>query len=180
MITSRRGLPLQNVKVVVRDMKGNVVKTVMTDRNGVYRAPGLRPATYTYTVDGGPEGFRGGNPTIANLPPEGLNINWTMTSNQALAAASSGPAGFQVGADNVTNFFSGMSGPVGTTGSSSSSSSNSGGTTDPTNSSPPTSGPGGPGVPGGPSGVVGGVPIGAVIIPVTNKVNNPKTASPSQ
>lgn len=183
VITSKRGLPVSNAKVIIRDMNGKVVQTAVTDKNGMYRAQGLKPATYTYTVDGAGVGFSGGNPTVAHLPPEGLNISWTMTSNAALAQAAPGPAGFQVGADNVTNFFSGMSGPVGTTNGTGSSSSGTSSSTDPTGSasSPPTSGAGGPGVPAGPSGVVGGVPVGAVILPVANKPKpNPKPASPSQ
>lgn len=183
VITSRRGLPISNAKVIIRDMDGKVVQTALTDKNGMYRAKGLAPATYTYTVDGASAGFSGGNPTVAHLPPEGMNINWTMTSNAALAAASPGPAGFQVGADNATNFFSGMLGPVGTTNGTGSASSGTSSSTDPTSSasSPPTSGPGGPGVPAGPSGIVGGVPVGAMILPIANRPNpNPKPASPSQ
>ena len=180
VITSRRGLPLSNVKVIIRDTNGKVVSTVTTDKNGQYRAPGLRPATYTYTVDGAGIGFSGGHPMVAHLPPEGLNLNWTMTSNATLASASAGAAQFQMGADNVSNFFSGMSGPVGTNGKATSNSSEGPSSTDPTSnaSSPPTSGPNGPGVPGGPGGVIGGVPVGAVIIPVTNKINNPTPTPP--
>jgi len=179
VITSRRGLPLPNVKVIIRDTNGKVVSTVTTDKNGEYRAPGLRPATYTYTVDGSGVGFTGGSPTIAHLPPQGLNINWTMTSNATLASASAGPSQFQMGSDNVSNFFSGMSGPV-STGKSTATNSDSATSTDPTSSasSPATSGPNGPGVPGGPSGMIGGVPVGAVIVPVTNKVNNPTPTPP--
>lgn len=180
VITSRRGLPLSNVKVIIRDTNGKVVSTVTTDKHGQYRAPGLAPATYTYTVDGAGIGFTGGSPTVAHLPPEGLNINWTMTSNATLASASAGPAQFQVGSDNVSNFFSGMSGPVSTGGKASNTNTDTASSTDPTSnsSSPATSGSNGPGVPGGPSGMVGGVPVGAVIIPVTNKINNPTPTPP--
>ena len=185
VITSRRGLPLQNVKVIIRDTNGKVVRTVTTDKNGQYKAPGLKPAIYTYTLDGAGIGFTGGSPTIAHLPPEGLNIDWTMTSNAALAQASAGPSQFQMGSDNVSNFFSGMSGPVGI-GGKAANNTETASSTDPTSnaSSPATSGPNGPGVPGGPSGMVGGVPVGAVIIPIANRNNNstptPPPASPSQ
>lgn len=180
VITSRRGLPLSNVKVIIRDTSGKVISTVTTDKNGQYRAPGLKPATYTYTVDGAGIGFTAGSPMVAHLPPQGLSLNWTMTSNAALASASAGPSQFQMGSDNVSNFFSGMSGPVGSNGKATSSNSEGSSSTDPTSSasSPSTSGPNGPGVPGGPSGMVGGVPVGAVIIPVTNKVNNPTPTPP--
>jgi len=179
VVTSRRGLPLANVKVIIRDSNGKVVSTATTDKNGQYRAPGLKPATYTYTLDGARVGFTGGSPTIAHLPPQGLNIDWTMTSNATLASASAGSSQFQMGSDSVSNFFSGMTGPVGT-GKSTTTNSDTASSTDPTSSasSPPTSGPNGPGVPGGPSGWVGGVPVGAVIVPVTNRVNNPTPTPP--
>jgi len=174
VVTSRRGLPLQHVKVIVKDMTGKIVKTVYTDKNGIYRADGLKPATYTYTVDGGELGFRGGNETIAHLPPEGLNIDWTMTSTSALATATNDPNAMRLGSDSAANFFSGMTGPIGPNGTSANSNN---GTTDPTAGSA-TSGPGGSGLPGGPSGMVGGVPIGAVIVPVAQAKKG--VGSPSQ
>jgi hypothetical protein len=174
VVTSRRGLPLQDVKVIVKDATGKVVKTVYTDKNGIYRADGLKPAVYTYTVDGGQIGFRGGNETIAHLPPEGLNIDWTMTSTSALATATNNPNAMRLGSDSAANFFSGMTGPIGPNGTSANANN---GTTDPTTSSA-TSASGGSGLPGGPSGIVGGVPIGAVIIPIAKAKKG--VSSPSQ
>ena len=115
VVTSRRGLPLGNVKVTIKDMRGNVIKTVTTDKNGSYRASGLVPANYTCSVDGNSIGFRGIKETVTHVPASGVNVNWTMTSNNALATGMESPARFQMGADNASNFFSGMSGPIGST-----------------------------------------------------------------
>ncbi|GEM_PF-6185639 len=173
VVTSRRGLPLVHVKVIVKDARGKVISTVYTDKNGIYRVSGLTPAVYTYTVDGGPVGFRGGNETIAHLPPTGLNIDWTMTSGAALATASTDPSAFQLGTDNASSFFSGMTGPVG-------GNSNAGSNTDPTGGSAANPS-GGTGVPGGPSGVVGGVPVGAVLVPIAKNQPTPTPpVSPSR
>src|SRR5437660_1177892 len=57
VVTSRRGLPLEHAKVVIKDGSGKVVKTVYTDKNGCYKVSGLDPGTYKYSVDGGPLGF---------------------------------------------------------------------------------------------------------------------------
>ncbi len=170
VVTSRRGLPLVHVKVIVKDARGKIVSTTYTDKNGIYRVAGLKPAVYTYTVDGGPVGFRGGNETLAHLPPQGLNIDWVMTSGAALATASANPSAFQLGTDNASSFFSGMTGPVaGNAGG--------GSNTDPTGGSA-TNAAGGAGVPGGPSGIVGGVPVGAVLVPVSNQTKNRPTPTP--
>jgi hypothetical protein len=112
-VTSRRGIPLEKVKVLIRDRSGKIVKAAYTDKYGRYKATGLDPGVYHYTCEGGPIGFTGGTETIANLPREGLTINWAMTSGGALATAYDATAGFQADAGSGTNTLSNLDNPAG-------------------------------------------------------------------
>jgi len=191
IVASPQGLPLKNVKITVKDSSGKVVGTAVTDKNGGYKISGLPQGTYTFSANGtqavsasgAPAAFTGGNDTVAHVGAQGLNANWTMTSSASMVTASQTAASLQIGSSSVSSFFSGMSGPVSTSNNNNSSSSSSSTGTNaeegpPSDVSPAVSANNGPGVPGGPSGMVGGVPVGATLIPVVNKVNNPPTPTP--
>ncbi|MGO9454921.1 MAG: carboxypeptidase-like regulatory domain-containing protein [Candidatus Binataceae bacterium] len=171
VVTTKSGLPLKNVKITVTDSKGKVVGTAVTDKNGEYKVSGLSPGIYTFGANGTqavnavgiPDAFTGGNDVIAHVGPQGMNANWTMTSNASMVTASQTAADLQIGSSGVSNFFSGMPGPVSASG---------------TNSPSSASANNGPGLPSGPSGMVGGVPVGVTLIPIANRINNPPTPTP--
>jgi hypothetical protein len=90
VVANTQGLPVANVRILVKNMKTNAQSEAQSNTNGRYRVTGLAPGVYTYTLDPVGSGLRGGD-AVSYLGSKGLTIDWHLSAtNPAIALASDG------------------------------------------------------------------------------------------
>jgi Carboxypeptidase regulatory-like domain len=77
-VLDANGRAVQEARIVVEDLSGNVIAQGTTDAHGWYPIKGLSPGTYSYVLDPAKAGFQGGN-GVGQLDPSGLRVNWTVS-----------------------------------------------------------------------------------------------------
>ena len=88
VVADSQGLPVANVRILVKNMKTNAQSETQSNTNGRYQVTGLAPGVYTYTLDPVASGLRGGD-AVSNLGSKGLTIDWHLSAtNPAIALAS--------------------------------------------------------------------------------------------
>ena len=81
------GRPLSNVEIVVKDLNGNILRSLRTNQIGRYCITDLTTGPYALTQDPARAAFEG-QTVVTTLPPEGLYIDWRVTANSAIAIAT--------------------------------------------------------------------------------------------
>ena len=90
VVADTQARPVANVRILVKNMGNNALSEAHSNANGRYKVTGLRPGVYTYTLDPGASGFKGGD-AVSYLGPKGLTIDWHLSAtNAAVALASEG------------------------------------------------------------------------------------------
>lgn len=105
-VTEVDAKPVKGIQILVAESGAKSALKVVTDDKGDYRLTGLSAGTYTFALDPGSTGFRGGT-AIAYLGDKGLTVNWRISrggppsaiasqgSNQSLLAMD--PLGMTLG-----------------------------------------------------------------------------------
>lgn len=86
-IVDQTGKPLANLEIAIKDTNGNLLRSVRTNTIGRYCLTDLTTGHYLLTQDPARVPFDG-QTVVTSLPPEGLYIDWRVTSNSAIALAS--------------------------------------------------------------------------------------------
>ena len=86
-IVDQTGRPLANLEVAVKDVNGNLLRTVRTNAIGRYCLTDLATGQYMLSQDPARAPFDG-QTVVTSLPPEGLYIDWRVAGNSAIALAS--------------------------------------------------------------------------------------------
>ena len=86
-IVDQTGRPLTNLEIAVKDVNGNLLRTVRTNTIGRYCLTDLATGHYLLTQDPARAPFDG-QTVVTSLPPEGLFIDWRVAGNSAIALAS--------------------------------------------------------------------------------------------
>ena len=139
LVSGVDGNPAAAVRIDIKDHKGNVLSSNVTDKHGQYRITGVAPGSYDFVLEPPAPTLKGGD-LAAELTAKGLTINWKLSSSgPALASASEGvdlalagdPFGYSLGefasivALGVGGVAAGVVGGVGAAGGFSGSSSSS-------------------------------------------------------
>lgn len=85
-IADRAGKPITSVEIVIKDATDKIVSRALTNELGRYCMTDLRPGRYTITRNAG-SAAAPGDTVVADLPAEGLTINWRVAGDSALATA---------------------------------------------------------------------------------------------
>lgn len=91
-VKSAQGQPVSGLQVIAKDASGKVVGQATTASNGSYLIKGVNPGSYNFTLAPGSTGFQG-QTVASSLGPDGLCLNWGVSSNApAVATAQPGIA----------------------------------------------------------------------------------------
>ena len=86
-VVDQTGRPLANLEIAIKDVNGNLLRTVRTNTIGRYCLTDLTTGHYLLTQDPARAPFDG-QTVVTSLPPEGLYVDWRVTGNSAIALAS--------------------------------------------------------------------------------------------
>lgn len=90
IVADTQARPVANVRILVKNMGNNALSEAHSNASGRYKVTGLGPGVYTYALDPGASGFKGGD-AVSYLGPKGLTIDWHLSAaNAAVALASEG------------------------------------------------------------------------------------------
>jgi hypothetical protein len=98
IVADTQGRPVANVRILVKNMGNNTLGEAHSNANGQYKVTGLGPGLYTYTLDPGASGFKGGD-AVSYLGPKGLTIDWHLSATNAAVALASEGAGTMLAGD---------------------------------------------------------------------------------
>ena len=95
-VADQTGKPLANLEIAIKDSDGNLLRTVRTNSIGRYCFTDLPTGNYWLTQDPARAPFDG-QTVVTSLPAAGLYIDWRVTSNSAIALASTPQKSFTCG-----------------------------------------------------------------------------------
>jgi len=98
VVADTQARPVANVRILVKNMGNNALSEAHSNANGRYKLTGLGPGVYTYTLDPGASGFKGGD-AVSYLGPKGLTIDWHLSAANAAVALASDGAGTTLAGD---------------------------------------------------------------------------------
>jgi len=107
-MADRAGKPVTSVEIVVKDSTDKIVSRALSNELGRYCIPDLRPGRYTVTRNTGNAAVPG-DTVMADLPPDGLTINWRVAADSTLVTAV-GPG---AAANNCAQFLAGSGTNIG-------------------------------------------------------------------
>jgi len=108
-MADRAGKPVTSVEIVIKDSTDKIVGRALTNQLGRYCITDLRPGRYTLTRNAGNAAVPG-DAVVADLPPDGLTINWRVAADSTLVTAV-GPG---AAANNCAQFLAGSGVNIGT------------------------------------------------------------------
>lgn len=86
-IVDPAGRPLANVEILVKDLNGNIIRSLRTNEIGRFCVTDLTTGQYALAQDPARAAFDG-QTVVTALPPEGLYVDWRVTANSAIAIAT--------------------------------------------------------------------------------------------
>ena len=86
-MADQSGKPMPHVEIIVRDPSGKIIIRLRTNEIGRYCVSELAPGQYTLTHNPDRPAFMG-QTVVANLPREGLYVDWLVSTNSAVAIAT--------------------------------------------------------------------------------------------
>lgn len=98
------GKPIARVEIVIKDSTERIVSRALTNEFGRYCLSDLRPGRYTITRNAGKAAVPG-DTVVADLPTDGLKIDWRVAADSTLATA----VGLGSAASHCPEFLAGAS-----------------------------------------------------------------------
>ena len=86
-IADQSGKPIPFVEIIVRDPSGKIITGLRANEIGRYCVKELAPGQYGLTHNPDRPAFPG-QTVVANLPQEGLYVDWRVSTNSAVAIAT--------------------------------------------------------------------------------------------
>lgn len=88
VVLDQRKNPVAGIEIVARDSAGKVTREGITDARGRYCLADLPPGKYNITENPRKSGFKG-DTVVADLPKEGLTVDWSLSVTRAIASTAS-------------------------------------------------------------------------------------------